>query len=194
MTLRRWAYQEKAIKNAIGQCLNIGAANDWPDFAGKYGDKIVNTDLHDFIPGADYLYSGPNDAKVEGLRFDCTKAPWPITDKLFDTVIMGEILEHLTNLGAVTALKEARRVADYLVITTPLDPDFLGSDDEDALSKGGAHISLMTEDVLRLMLELAGWELIDWEEVDYEFTPTGFFITAVDSDKVDTIEWRYNER
>lgn len=180
MTLRRFQFQEEMIKLTTGKVLNVGAANDWANYRERYRGRVVNTDIHRFLPGENYLYSGEGEPDSADLYFDCTQAPWPVGDKEYELVILGEVLEHLTNLGAVTALKEALRVADYLCITTPLDPDFLGSEDSDAVAKGGAHISLMTEDVLTLMLELSGWSILDWDEVDYEFTPRGHFISAED--------------
>lgn len=178
MTLKRWDYQESAINATDGKVLNVGAANDWPNFRKRFGGKVVNTDIHRFLPGMDYLYSGTGEPDSADLYFDATVAPWPIEDDAYALVIMGEILEHISNLGAVTALKEARRVGHKLVVTCPLDWDFLGSEDPDAVAKGGAHISLITEEILGNLLSLAGWHVTDWQQVDYEFTPVGFFVTA----------------
>lgn len=178
MTLRRWQYQEDAIRSTEGKVLNVGAANDWPNFRSRYPGKVTNTDIYRFLPGEHYLYAADSEPDSSDIYFDCTVAPWPVEDDDYELVIMGEILEHISNLGAITALKEARRVGNRLVITAPLDPDFLGSDDDDVVTKGGAHISLITEDVLRLLLELSGWSIVDWQQVDYEFTPVGFFVTA----------------
>ena len=82
--------------------------------------------------------------KCKGLNFhlaDAHNLPFP--DKSFDVAILGEVLEHVANPVAV--LREAKRVAKHIFITTPNEWEWKA--EQRPFSTLG-HIRFYTEETL----------------------------------------------
>jgi len=98
-------------RHAEGMVLNVGAGGDSARL--KELRHAVNVD----VCRTDPVSGLPN--KIDRIA-DARDLPFP--DKCFDTVVLGEVLEHLTPEGSRQAIQEARRVArQRIVITVPQD-------------------------------------------------------------------------
>lgn len=105
-----------------GLVLDLGCA-DWPLTAKRRGlllvDRIAQTDAT--LIGGDYAIEGLRLVAKRGIRAVALDAhDLPFAAGAFDTVIIGELIEHVAN--PTLALAEARRVltpAGAVIITTP---------------------------------------------------------------------------
>lgn len=104
----QFAFQNDQIR---GRVLNVGCSDD-PAGLGDRG--AVNLDLHAVNPATGRLTKAHVRADARALPFR----------PAFDTVVLGDILEHLPGQQAVQTLEEARRVLSpggRVVITCPND-------------------------------------------------------------------------
>jgi Methyltransferase domain len=100
---------------SVGKILNVGCDNDGAMLGRRPG--AVNIDLHRVskITGN----TNPVHVLADGRRL-------PFSNAKFDTVVLGEILEHLTDLDAIQCLKEARAMLkpgpqSRVIVTMPHD-------------------------------------------------------------------------
>ncbi len=99
-------------EHSEGLVLNVGAGGDSARLKELRG--AVNVDVCEVDPVSGY----PN--LIDRVA-DARALPFP--DNSFDTVVLGEVLEHLDKDGARQAVAEARRVArERVVATIPCDP------------------------------------------------------------------------
>lgn len=176
MTTLRFDFQRDQVSTVQkGVVLNVGANEDPASLkAMENGDRrVVNCDLFDF----DETLERPNNVEV---IFDCARDRWPFDDDYAEMVVMGDIVEHLSEEEQVASFKEAHRVARKLVITCPEDgrPETF-EDRSDLFPRGAVHVTLVTEELLRKTLEASGWEPRLWETPNYGFVPRGHFVVAV---------------
>lgn len=187
MSTLRLDYQRLVVRQTPGTVLNMGCNTDPANLQKIFGERVVN---HDFVTYDEWLKV---DLPVD-VTFDITGL-WPSTlgdffDKSgerFDLVVMGDILEHVEEQGAVNALAEARKWAKKLCITVPND-DRLGPgwnsdgtrrpESEWVEAPGSYHVQQVTAEKLRSWLEATGWKVTNWCEVPYGFCPVGYFVTA----------------
>lgn len=100
------------LRHAVGLVLNVGAGGDSARLKELRG--AVNVDVCEIDP----VSKLPN--LIDRVA-DARALPFP--DNGFDTVVLGEVLEHLDEDGARQAVSEARRVARVQVVATiPCDP------------------------------------------------------------------------
>lgn len=108
-------FQHDAAIQCGGLILNAACGDD----AAGLGDiGAVNFDFQD-VEGHTGIEFRSNKNFVQGSVFEM-----PFDDESFDTVVLGEFLEHCTQERAVEALTECRRVlrsGGRAVITIPLD-------------------------------------------------------------------------
>lgn len=107
-------------RNADLPVLNVGCESDPAGFGLTPG--AVNMDIDD--------WSG---TVQNFVQHDACVAPWPFADKFFDTVVIGDALEHMEQ--PKVAVAEARRTARRaVVITLPADVP------NDALDRWERHV------------------------------------------------------
>jgi glycosyltransferase involved in cell wall biosynthesis len=100
---------------ATGSVLNAGCNIDGSDLRGRPDLDVVNLDVCAVDPGTG------RENRVDVLA-DARDLRAHFADKAFDTVILGDILEHCLEPNALALLKEARRLArERIVITAPED-------------------------------------------------------------------------
>jgi len=87
--------------NAVGRILDVGSAG-----AHTFGGRAVNLDLD--------LYHVPNFVRGDAHNL-------PFVDNSFDTVCLGDVLEHVDD--PLRVLLEAKRVAKLILITVPDEKD-----------------------------------------------------------------------
>jgi len=155
------------LRNGNGRVLNIGSNADWGGFGAR---GAVNLDL---------LAVDPNgwENKVDVLA-DC-RDPLPFPPQSFDSIILGDILEHLDNEGAVKTLKNAKAVlADggHIVITVPEDsrpPEEQGKTLGLTYAPGikGYHDRPISLALIRDWLDQAGLREKHVEPINYVFDP-----------------------
>lgn len=105
----QWSFQ---IRHAIGKSLNVGCNTDGGTF-GKRGAVNVDLSLIDEASGRPIPAAVLADARS-----------LPFCAASFDTVVLGELLEHFESWDAVKALLEAKRAmraGGRVVITLPHD-------------------------------------------------------------------------
>lgn len=93
-----------------GLTLNVGCGNDYSDL--RAGGNVWNVDVRRVDP----LTGVPN--RVDEVA-DARSLPYATEG--FDTAILGDILEHVSDEDAASIIAEARRVARRVVITCPED-------------------------------------------------------------------------
>jgi hypothetical protein len=103
------------VHHAIGNVLNIGCNTDGAKFHERDG---INVDLYDV---------DPNNGNVLPVHViaDARYLPDSLYGR-FDTVVLGEILEHMEEVDAVKTLEQASKCLNYetnarIVITMPHD-------------------------------------------------------------------------
>jgi ubiquinone/menaquinone biosynthesis C-methylase UbiE len=108
----RWTRLAFQRDYAIGRIVNIGCGDEPVGF----GDRATNVDIDE--------WRLPNFVRAEMHAL-------PFSDKLFDTAVLGDVLEHC--LDPDGAVAEAARVARRLVVCIP---------EELALPSVGTHVAL----------------------------------------------------
>lgn len=168
LNLNRLAFQQLY---ATGRVINLGCSGN----AAR-----LKADLHvDYRPGP--FVDGP--APEPFLLGDVRHVPRP--DDSFDTAVLGEVLEHFEDeTDAMEALVEARRLAQYLVLTVPRDDDLLDPEKwQYSISMPATHRLWIEAGTLWRWLAATGWEVLIWYQIDYGNWPCGWCVWAVRADK-----------
>jgi ubiquinone/menaquinone biosynthesis C-methylase UbiE len=109
-------FQNEILKQTGKPILNVASSEDPAELGKNFG--AINLDIVDFDPtSGNHNSRAPN--FVEGSAFDI-----PFEDGKFETVVLGEFIEHCKFEDAVRAVRECKRVMSEdgaLVITVPLD-------------------------------------------------------------------------
>jgi hypothetical protein len=101
----------------------------------------------------------------------------PFDDKSFDCAVLSEVIEHLDEKQTNAMLKEAGRVADYVIISTPNEwewPEHLAFnknvDGKARLGKGvwTGHITFHTQETLMKTMADAGLRVLLYLKVNIE--------------------------
>lgn len=134
------------LKNIKGKVLDIGCSQ------GKLHEEIV--ERIPLVIGLDLRYP---DA-IFGMFIIATCEKMPLKNHCMDTLIAGEIIEHLSEPSKL--LWECRRImkdGGVLIITTPNKGSYINRIFKSYNTKG--HISLMTENDLKKLLKLNGFKI-----------------------------------
>jgi glycosyltransferase involved in cell wall biosynthesis len=162
----QFAFQDA---QAYGRILNVGSAGDPAAFSARR--NAVNVDLREHDPNtgrktAAHIYA------------DARKLPIDIIGQ-FDTVILGDILEHMDDSDAIAALSQARQAlkpAGRVVVTCPDDHrpvDMQHLSDPDAQNKeyapgiSSVHRRRIPKDLLGSWFDASGLKPTLWRDLDY---------------------------
>lgn len=157
-----------------GRILNVGCDADTSHLKKKRG--AVNVDIWERNP-----YTGM--ACPIDLIADCRCLPADFEGK-FDTVILGDILEHFVSQDDVLlALGEAERcLAPDGVILISCPEDHRDPDSQGFACQSGPmythgvrafHAYPVTREIMDHWLDRANFEAVEWVKINYPFTPHG---------------------
>lgn len=153
------------LKHAKGRILNVGCDIDIADFKSQ---GAVNVDLLKESP----IAKVPTKADVIA---DARNLPTDLYGR-FDTVILGDILEHLSDQDAVLALQNAKKALENggnIIVTCPNDSRPFSEQHEGDVRAYAADECSFHKPVPRERLEKwikeAGLELRYYEPLDYSF-------------------------
>jgi hypothetical protein len=154
-------------QHATGRVINVGCSGNAGGIKALHVDQLAGP-----------FVDGPRPEPF--LQADARSIP--VADNSFDTIILGDILEHFeTEDEAIKCLKEAHRIAKKLVLTVPRDDGICREAIwECNLMAPGSHRLWVDDHNLWRWLEAANWEVAIWIEADYGMTdfPCGWFIVA----------------
>ena len=161
-------------KYATGKVLNVGCNSDGAKFRERGG---VNIDL--FRKDDHTGWDLPVDVQADARRL-------PFKRDSFDSVVLGEILEHMQTVDAVASLREARTVlrsGGRVVATIPHD-DRGGPDHIPEYAPGIAayHYREITRVEFFDWIKAAGLKLVLWAKIVHVWGKEGTGIVAVSSE------------
>ncbi len=158
------------IRHGNGRVLNVGANKDGGRFARR---GAVNVDINPVDPrGYD---------NVAHLIADC-RDPLPLPEKSFDTVILGDILEHMVDEDFHTALVNARpMVADdgHIIVTIPEDNRGKPADSAADLYTNGVysyHWRVTTKHMAEEWFRKAGLKVVKYQAYTVDWDSSGVII------------------
>jgi glycosyltransferase involved in cell wall biosynthesis len=162
----RYGFQ---IKYARGKVLNVGCNEDAPGFGKIEGN--VNVDLHE----VDHQTKRPN---APHLHADARQLPEVLWNR-FDTVVLGDLVEHLHDLDMVSALNNAKRATvrgGQVLVTFPTDdrPEWMqdpdrGQNKDYAPGIPSHHARVLTKEHFEKLLTETGMRVQLCRDVDYGF-------------------------
>ena len=145
------------FKYAEGKILNIGSHVDSIGFKNKLG--AINLDRFVKCPYTDMEI---NPDVVADAR-----EPLPFSDK-FDTIIIGDMLEHLTEQDSVKVLQNAKSVLNdkgKIIITCPDDKRVA----DESITEGYAFHKPMPKKSLERLISYANMQIVKHQRIDYTF-------------------------
>lgn len=164
MVICQFAFQ---LKHTHGSILNIGCADDPADLKRK---GAVNLDINAY----DIAFKRPNKADIVA---DCRLLPGPLNGTRFQSVVLGEILEHFDVNDAVGVIRAARNClapGGRLVITVPNEHrapdqqhDWANGTEEYAPGIHACHTHPVPEAMLRQWLADSGLRAEILQPIDY---------------------------
>ena len=171
--MNRFEFQRMCVANTSGIVLNIGSKED-PARLKELNPKTLNCDISTW--DSDYKQNIPID-----VVFDCREM-WPFKDDAAELVVMGDILEHLYNSEALSALSEAARVANKLCITVPMSANSHrlqgGAELWERPDGSRGHCTDWGIDNMTDILNEAGWLITELHIVDGVVVPEGLLVRA----------------
>ena len=152
----QFAFQHRHMQ---GKTLNIGCNLDATLLRER---GAVNLDIWDVDPNTEW--KNPIDILADARDL-------PYEDKVFDTAILGDILEHCDDTDAKLMVDEAKRVANKVIITCP--EDYRGEDEQTPFDHvkeytrgiSGHHAVPMTK---KRLLDIIGGKYKLCEEIRYD--------------------------
>jgi SAM-dependent methyltransferase len=113
----RWTYHALAIEMARG--LNLKSARRVLEIGTGGAQVVIGSRTMDAPADKIPPWGRPN------IEHDIMTLPWPIEDRKFDLLVALRVWHHLHPLQA-ECLREARRVAKYVIICCPEKKDAVG--------------------------------------------------------------------
>ncbi len=158
------------IRNGNGRVLNLGCNND---VGRQHRRGAINVDCR----GTD-----PRGHKNAADLIADVRKPLPFPSKSFDTVILGDILEHMVDDDIHRALTNAKPLlADggHIIVTIPEDPRGKPADSvEDEYTDGvySYHWRCTTRSMAEEWFKKAGLRVTKHESYTVDCDPSGFII------------------
>ena len=109
--VHQWSFQHD---HAEGHTLNLGCADDGGKLKQRTDIQVDNADINRYDIGL--KTENPIDFIADARNLE------GINDDAYDTVVFGEVMEHMTDEDCIKSMRECLRVAKKVVITTPYDP------------------------------------------------------------------------
>lgn len=155
------------LRNAVAPALNVGCNEDLYDFKSKL--NCTNVDITNW----DVSNQRPNKADILA---DARRLPSDLHGK-FGSVILGDILEHMTDDDAVMALRNAKQClanGGPIVVTVPHDTrpvheQMDGAEEHHQYTDGvtAFHVNPVTRERLESWIAGAGLKINKIQELDY---------------------------
>jgi glycosyltransferase involved in cell wall biosynthesis len=145
------------FKHAEGKILNIGCHDDSTGFKEKLG--AINIDRWSKCP---YTVL---DIKADVIAD--ARDPLPFRDK-FDSIIIGDLLEHLTDIDSIKVLQNAKAVLNdkgKIIVTVPDDQRIAGESKTDGY---GFHKPVSKQSLERLIRQ-SNMRILSYQPIDYTF-------------------------
>jgi len=168
--MRYLEFQRSSVSKYGGVILNVACKEDPAKLGQDFG--AINCDVNDYDPQERIsLYDVPNFQIGDACAL-------PFDDKSFDTLVMGEFLEHCPVEAAKQALSEAFRVLrsfGKLILTIPYDsrpPEVQHIPELLVTWKHGItswHQTVWTDDLFLPLLSGAGFSQLHSEPINYGF-------------------------
>jgi len=176
VTARTCAQMNFQLKHARGKILNIGCADDAADFKAH---GAINLDIIDKNP----VTGQPHRADI----IHDARLPIPLKP-VFDTVVVGEVIEHMDYGDAIKVLVNARAMVHdggYVIVTCPDDNRSIEEQDRVHTEIPGNVVTMPIEEriygpgsrayhdhaidltQLTSLIEQAGMKIFHREEIDY---------------------------
>lgn len=163
------SFQRKYLK---GDILNVGSNTDYARLKADFGAYNIDLRHNDQLTGMGY----PIDEVMDARKLD------PEWTRRWDTVVLGEILEHMNKEDRIQTLKEAIRVTKkngWINITIPhderdvFDQHSSQTHDTDSLEYeegiSAFHAFNYTDEMCRADIAEVGLELVAVERMQYGF-------------------------
>jgi hypothetical protein len=161
------------VANTSGIVLNVGSKED-PARLKELNPNTLNCDISTW--DSDY----EQHMSIDSV-FDCREM-WPFKNDAAELVVMGDILEHLYYDEALSALKEAARVAIKLCITVPMNANshrLQGGAELWERSDGSkGHCFDWGTDNMTDVLRESGWNPKELHIIDGVVVPEGLLVRA----------------
>lgn len=156
---------------AVGRVLNVGSNNDAVGVRHHPGG--VNIDLHAIDAHTQRANPIHAQADARALPFKGT----------FDSVILGELLEHMEREDGVTALRQAKKAlkpGGRLIVTIPHEKQEKGPEEQVYYAPGifAYHHRLISKGEILGWITEAGFRLILWAKIVYPWGSFGSGVVA----------------
>ena len=151
-------------RHADGKILNIGCHDDSTGFKEKKG--AVNLDRWSKCPYTDM--------EIKADVIADARYPLPFTEK-FDSIIIGDVLEHLTELDTLLVLYNASIVLNdggKIIVTVPDDR----RDSEVSTIDGYAFHKPMPKKLVEQLIRQVNMKVVHYQAIDYTFAEGSGFI------------------
>lgn len=154
-------------RNGLAPAINIGCNEDYGNLKAKLDSTNVD------ITNWDVANNRPNKADIIA---DARNLPEDLHGK-FASAILGDILEHMTDEDAITAIKNAKKCVindGPVIITVPHDTRPVwqqkdGAKESDFYTDGvtSFHVHTVTLDRLKAWIDKSGLQIVKIQELDY---------------------------
>jgi len=152
------------FKHAEGKVLNIGCHDDSTGFKEKKG--AINLDRWSKCPSTDL------DIKADVIAD--AREPLPFSDK-FDSIILGDILEHLTEEDSIKVLQNAKEVLNdrgRIIVTVPDDK----RTSAESITEGYNFHKPMPKELVEGLITQSNMQVVLYQPIDYTFAMGGGFL------------------
>ena len=138
-----WAGSGQPAKPRV---VDIGCGN------GAIAERMAEADFYSTLQGYDVSASGiahASSKEIPNATFAATTGPVPAADKSFDLAVLSHVVEHVEEPRQI--LREAARVADWLIVEVPLEHTWRHLGDFQWTDTG--HVNFYDKTLIRKLLQ-----------------------------------------